>query len=151
MAIVQGERPPFDPPGSWPLGVQQLVSRCWAAEPAERPSFAELQDMLVRDALFGEEGGDVALGADGKLAGACDDSGEMLLSPVTSEEMGAELAHGQLRAASGRGPAIEMRSSMLEVGGGGPSAAWTAAAGVGISMDGLHDLGGSRRSMSNIL
>ena len=73
------------------------------------------------------------------------------VSPATFEEAEDEVAHGQLRTASGQGAAIEMRSSMLEVGGGGPSAAWTAAAGVGISMDGLHDLGGSRRSMSNIL
>jgi hypothetical protein len=171
MAIVQGARPPFEPARCWPRGVQALLSRCWAGDPSERPTFAQLQGLLEHGALFpsGEEE-DGAGGGDGGL-GDCDG---LLLPPASSAGMlaggddgtepysyGAE-PYLPPRAASGRGAAIEMQTSMRGGGGGlgpvspqyCPSAAWTAAAGAGISTTGmaLDEFAlDSKRSVSNIL
>ena len=176
MAIVQGARPPFEPARCWPRGVQALLGRCWAGDPAERPTFAQLQGLLEFGALFpsGEEEDWAGGGGGGGLGDGDGDGDGLLLPPASSAGMlvggddgtepysyGAE-PYLPPRAASGRGAAIEMQTSMRGGGGGlgpvspqyCPSAAWTAAAGAGISTTGmaLDEFAlDSKRSVSNIL
>lgn len=52
--MADGFRP--DLPATWPPGLASLVQSCWAADPAARPTAAEVARQL--QAL--KEGGDVA-------------------------------------------------------------------------------------------
>ena len=45
QACVQGARPPM-PDAPAMSDVAELMTRCWAPEPSERPTFAELADLL---------------------------------------------------------------------------------------------------------
>ena len=50
LAITKGTRPSM---AGWPRGVRELISRCWAVEPGDRPSFEEIQRLLVHGTMFG--------------------------------------------------------------------------------------------------
>ena len=43
--VIRGKRPPI--PATLPADYAALIRRCWAADPAERPSFSEILDLLV--------------------------------------------------------------------------------------------------------
>ena len=45
QVCVQGARPPV-PDAPAMSDVVELMTRCWASEPSERPAFAELADLL---------------------------------------------------------------------------------------------------------
>ena len=55
--VVSGYRPEVHPGDSWPEGVEQVVVRCWAGVPEERPSFdvlvLELRALAVGFAALG--------------------------------------------------------------------------------------------------
>ncbi len=42
--VCEGNRPPI--PGYLPAGVADIISACWAQEPADRPSFAVITQMI---------------------------------------------------------------------------------------------------------
>ncbi len=46
MRRSAGERERF--PARWPQGLKDLVSACWAQDPANRPSFKEVLSRCVR-------------------------------------------------------------------------------------------------------
>jgi mitogen-activated protein kinase kinase kinase 7 len=49
--VANGHRE--DLPHYWPFALKDLVASCWAQDPASRPSFAQVLDMLYQLKLTG--------------------------------------------------------------------------------------------------
>lgn len=46
LVVIGGERPKLD--SSWPTAFSNLLTKCWHADPTQRPSFSAIVDELDR-------------------------------------------------------------------------------------------------------
>mmetsp|Transcript_21618 Transcript_21618/g.45007 ORF Transcript_21618/g.45007 Transcript_21618/m.45007 type:complete len:454 (+) Transcript_21618:1267-2628(+) len=71
QVIVEGKRPKVDK--SWPFGIRNLVERCWAPKPDDRPSFQAVLELLKfglpDEAIGSERSGDLLLRSIRSLSG----------------------------------------------------------------------------------